>query len=50
MGNLDLMIAAHALALDLILVTSDQAFRRIRKLKIEDWGRAYRLRICGPLT
>ena len=37
MGNLDMMIAAHALALGLVLVTSDQAFRRIRKLKVEDW-------------
>jgi tRNA(fMet)-specific endonuclease VapC len=37
MGNLDTMIAAHALALELILVTSDQAFSRIRKLKVEDW-------------
>jgi tRNA(fMet)-specific endonuclease VapC len=37
MGNLDMMIGAHALALDLILVTSDQAFRRIKKLKVEDW-------------
>ncbi len=37
MGNLDLMIGAHALALGLVLVTSDQAFRRIKKLKIEDW-------------
>jgi predicted nucleic acid-binding protein len=31
------MIAAHALAAGLILVTHDQAFRRIGKLKIEDW-------------
>jgi tRNA(fMet)-specific endonuclease VapC len=37
MGNLDMMIGAQALALDLILVTSDQAFRRIKKLKVEDW-------------
>ena len=37
MGNLDLMIAAHALALDFVLVTNDQAFRRIKKLKVEDW-------------
>jgi tRNA(fMet)-specific endonuclease VapC len=37
MGNLDLMIAAHALALGAILVTNDQAFARIKKLKIEDW-------------
>jgi len=37
MGNLDIMIAAHALALDLVLITNDQAFRRIKKLKLEDW-------------
>jgi len=36
-GNLDLMIAAHALATDSILVSSDRAFRRIRQLKLEDW-------------
>jgi len=37
MGNLDLMIAAHALAAGAVLVTSDQAFTRISKLKVEDW-------------
>jgi tRNA(fMet)-specific endonuclease VapC len=37
MGGLDMMIAAHALALGAILVTNDRAFSRIRKLKIEDW-------------
>ncbi len=37
MGNLDTMIAAHALASDAVLVTNDRAFRRIRKLKLEDW-------------
>jgi tRNA(fMet)-specific endonuclease VapC len=42
MGNLDTMIAAHALALELILVTSDQAFSRIRKLKVEDWTKGKR--------
>ena len=40
MGNLDMMIGAHALALDLILVTHDEAFKRIEKLKIEDWTKA----------
>jgi tRNA(fMet)-specific endonuclease VapC len=39
MGNLDLMIGAHALALGAILVSNDQAFARIKKLKIEDWTR-----------
>jgi tRNA(fMet)-specific endonuclease VapC len=37
MGNLDTMIAAHALALGIILVTHDQSFARIKKLKMEDW-------------
>lgn len=37
MGNLDLMIAAHALATGTILVTNDRAFTHIRKLKTEDW-------------
>jgi tRNA(fMet)-specific endonuclease VapC len=40
MGNLDLMIGAHALALGATLVTSDHAFRRIGSLRIEDWARA----------
>jgi tRNA(fMet)-specific endonuclease VapC len=38
-GNLDLMIAAHALALGLTLVTNDGAFRRIPELKVENWAR-----------
>jgi tRNA(fMet)-specific endonuclease VapC len=37
MGNLDAMIAAHALALDAVLVTNDHAFARIKKLKVVDW-------------
>ena len=37
MGNLDMMIGAQALASDLVLVTNDQAFKRIKQLKIEDW-------------
>lgn len=37
MGNLDLMIAAHALAIGAILVTNDRAFSRIKKLKTENW-------------
>jgi tRNA(fMet)-specific endonuclease VapC len=39
MGNLDLMIAAQALALGLVLVSSDAVFRRVKGLKIEDWSR-----------
>ncbi len=37
MGNLDMMIAAHALAAGAVLVSSDRAFRRVKQLKIEDW-------------
>jgi tRNA(fMet)-specific endonuclease VapC len=37
MGNLDAMIAAHALALGVVLVTNDHAFSRIKKLKVVDW-------------
>jgi len=37
MGNLDMMIAAHALAAEAILVTNDRSFRRLKHLKIEDW-------------
>lgn len=38
-GPYDLMIAAHALALNSILVTSNvKEFSRIPKLKIEDWA------------
>jgi tRNA(fMet)-specific endonuclease VapC len=33
----DLMIAAHALSLDLALVTHDQAFTFVDGLKTEDW-------------
>ncbi len=42
MGNLDVMIGAHALALDVILVTNDRAFGRVKKLKVEDWTKAAR--------
>ncbi len=37
MGSLDMMIAAHAMELGLILVTVDRAFARIRRLRMEDW-------------
>ena len=37
LGNLDMMIAAHALALGAVLVTNDRAFRRLGRLKLEDW-------------
>ena len=39
LGSLDMMIAAHALSLGLILVSGDAAFKRIKHLKVEDWTR-----------
>ena len=39
MGNLDLMIAAQALASAFVLVSSDAVFRRVKGLKIEDWSK-----------
>jgi tRNA(fMet)-specific endonuclease VapC len=42
MGNLDAMIAAHALALDAILVTNDHAYARIKKLRLADWTKEAR--------
>ena len=39
MGNLDMMIAAHSLALGTVLVTSDRVFSRVNGLKVEDWAR-----------
>ena len=39
MGNLDLMIAAQALAVGATLVTHDRVFRRVKQLKVEDWTR-----------
>ena len=40
MGNLDMMIAAHALAAGVVLVTHDRVFRRVRELSIEDWSKS----------
>jgi tRNA(fMet)-specific endonuclease VapC len=37
MGNLDMMIGAHALAAEAVLVTNDRSFHRLKHLKIEDW-------------
>ena len=38
LGNPDLMIAAHSLALGTTLISSDRGFRRVRGLKLEDWA------------
>jgi predicted nucleic acid-binding protein len=40
MGNLDLMIAAQALAVGAILVSNDRVFRRVKGLKVEDWTKS----------
>lgn len=37
LGNLDMLIAAHALAVGAVLVTNDQAFAQVDGLVIEDW-------------
>jgi len=39
MGNLDMMIAAQALAAEAILVTRDRVFQRVKELRVEDWSR-----------
>jgi tRNA(fMet)-specific endonuclease VapC len=38
MGNLDMMIGAHALAAGAVLVTNDHAFSRIKNLKLARLG------------
>jgi tRNA(fMet)-specific endonuclease VapC len=40
MGNLDLMIAAQALAVRAILVSNDRVFARVKGLRVEDWSRS----------
>ena len=41
LGTLDTMIASHALAADLVLVSSDLAFRRVPHLRLEDWTKPF---------
>jgi len=38
LAPLDLLIASHSKSLGAMLVTNDQAFRRLDGLHIEDWG------------
>jgi hypothetical protein len=40
MENLDMMIGAHALAAEAVLVTNDRAFARIQNLKVANWTKA----------
>ena len=37
LGSLDVLIAAHALAVGAVLVTNDRAFNQVAQLRIEDW-------------
>lgn len=37
LGSLDMLIAAHAMSVDAVLVTSDQAFQQVVDLAVEDW-------------
>ncbi len=37
LDSLDMLIAAHALSNDLVLVTNDKAFKHASALTIEDW-------------
>lgn len=37
LAPLDLLIATHAMSVDAVLVTNDQAFKQVPLLSIEDW-------------
>ena len=39
LGSLDMLIAAHALQMNAVLVTNDAAFGRVIGLEVEDWTR-----------
>jgi tRNA(fMet)-specific endonuclease VapC len=41
MGNLDVMIAAHSLSTQNVLVTHDRVFQRVKGLKVEDWTKPH---------
>lgn len=37
-GPLDMLIAAHALSIDIVLVTNNEnEFKRVKRLKVENW-------------
>ena len=40
LGALDLIIAAHAVEYDAVLVTNDRAFGAVPGLRLEDWTQA----------
>ncbi|MEJ1932426.1 type II toxin-antitoxin system VapC family toxin [Nostoc sp. NIES-2111] len=40
MDSEDLMIAAHALSIDAVLVSQDKVFQRVPNLRLEDWTKA----------
>ncbi|WP_102961190.1 PIN domain-containing protein [Mangrovicella endophytica] len=39
LGAMDMLIAAHAMATDAVLVTADAAFRHVGGLRVENWLR-----------
>jgi len=49
-GNLDTLIAAHALHHEYVLVTNNvKHFKRVPKLKIDNWARIRAISICKSL-
>jgi tRNA(fMet)-specific endonuclease VapC len=38
LGSLDLLIAAHAMSVNAVLITNDKAFSQVENLRIEDWS------------
>ena len=40
LSELDTMIAAHAVAENLVLVTNDKAFQQVAGIRLEDWTKA----------
>ncbi|PHV09551.1 VapC toxin family PIN domain ribonuclease [Chitinimonas sp. BJB300] len=39
LGNLDMLIAAHAMAASVTLITNDKAFLQVKGLQVEDWSK-----------
>ena len=38
LGSMDMLIAAHSIAVDAVLISNDKAFSRVKKhLKLDDW-------------